>query len=193
MEKNSFQSSPIDIASCDRSFRREVNELSGENVGLCWHCRTCAGGCPYVKAMDYHPHAVFRLVQLGLRKEALESSTIWICVSCNTCSIQCPAAIDIPAIMDALRHIAVEEGVKIAQPEIVKFHEEVLGSIKKYGRTHKLEIMMRYKVRMRQWFQDMDLGFKMLARRKLDLTPSKIDRPEEVSRLFAGSAEDEKH
>jgi len=193
MEKNSLPSSLIDLKSCDRSFRHEVNERSGENVGLCWHCRTCAGGCPYVKAMDYHPHAVFRLVQLGLRKEALESSTIWICVSCNTCSIQCPAAIDIPAIMDALRHMALAEGVKIAQPEIVKFHEEVLGSIKRYGRTHKLEIMMRYKVRMRQWFQDMDLGLKMLARRKLDLTPSKIDRPEEVSRLFTGSAKDGKH
>jgi len=190
MEKNALPSTLIDLKSCDRSFHREVNERSGENVGLCWHCRTCAGGCPYVKAMDYHPHAVFRLVQLGLRKEALESSTIWICVSCNTCSIQCPAAIDIPAIMDALRHIAVEEGVKIAQPEIVKFHREVLGSIERYGRTHKLEIMMRYKVRMRQWFQDMDLGLKMLARRKLDLLPSKIDRLEEVSRLFTGSAKD---
>jgi len=192
MEKNALPSTLIDLKSCDRSFRHEVNERSGENVGLCWHCRTCAGGCPYVKAMDYHPHAVFRLVQLGLRKEALESSTIWICVSCNTCSIQCPAAIDIPAIMDALRHMAVEEGVKIAQPEIVKFHEEVLGSIERYGRTHKLEIMMRYKVRMRQWFQDMDLGLKMLSRRKLDLKPSKIDRPEEVSRLFTGSAKDGK-
>ena len=192
MEKNALPLTLIDLKSCDRSFHHEVNERSGENVGLCWHCRTCAGGCPYVKAMDYHPHAVFRLVQLGLRKEALESSTIWICVSCNTCSIQCPAAIDIPAIMDALRHMAVEEGVKIAQPEIVKFHEEVLSSIERYGRTHKLEIMMRYKVRMRQWFQDMDLGLKMLSRRKLDLTPSKIDRLEEVSRLFTGSAKDGK-
>ena len=193
MEKNALPSTWIDLESCDRSFRDEVNERSGENVGLCWHCRTCAGGCPYVKAMDYHPHAVFRLVQLGLRREALESSTIWICVSCNTCSIQCPVAIDIPAIMDALRHMAVEQGVKIAQPEILKFHEEVLDSIKRYGRTHKLEIMMRYKVRMRQWFQDMDLGLKMLSRRKLDLTPSRIHRVEEVSRLFAGSAKDGKH
>jgi heterodisulfide reductase subunit C len=193
MRKNTLPTTLIDLKSCDRSFRDEVNEQSGENVGLCWHCRTCAGGCPYVKAMDYHPHAVFRLVQLGLRKEALENSTIWICVSCNTCSIQCPAAIDIPAIMDALRHMAVKEGVKIAQPEIVKFHEEVLGSIERYGRTHKLEIMMRYKVRMRQWFQDMDLGLKMLARRKLDLKPSKINRPEEVSRLFTGFAKDGKY
>jgi heterodisulfide reductase subunit C len=140
-----------------------------------------------VGAMDYHPNALFRLVQLGLRREALESSTIWICVSCNTCCNECPMALDIPAIMDALRHMAIQEGWKISQPEIVKFHEEVLGSIRRYGRTHKLEIMMRYKVRMRQWFQDMDLGFKMLARRKLDLTPSRIDRLEEVTRVFADS------
>jgi len=163
MKKESPTSSPVDLNSCDRSFRREVNERSGENVNLCLHCRTCAGGCPYGKAMDYPPHAVFRLVELGLRREALESSTIWICVSCNTCSIQCPAAIDIPGIMDVLRHMALEEGVKIAQPEIVRFHEEVLGSIERYGRTHKLEIMLRYKLMMRQWFQDMDIGLKMLA------------------------------
>ncbi len=61
MEKNALPSTLIDLKSCDRAFSREVNERSGETVGLCWHCRTCAGGCPYVRAMDYHPHAVFRL------------------------------------------------------------------------------------------------------------------------------------
>jgi len=174
----------IDLREGDRSFPHEVNEHSGENVDTCLHCRTCAGGCPYVKAMDYPPHGVFRLVQFGLRNEALESSTIWICVNCNTCSIQCPEAIDIPAIMDVLRQMALEGGVKIAQPEIVRFHEEVLASIQRYGRTHKLEIMLRYKLRMRQWFKDMDIGLKMLARRKLDLRPSRIKRLGDMKRLF---------
>lgn len=184
MQEDKPISSAIDLNACDRSFRREVQERSGENPGLCLHCRTCAGGCPFAGAMDYAPHAVFRLVQLGLRREALECSTIWICVSCNTCSIQCPAAIDIPGIMDVLRHMSVEEGVKIAQPEIVRFHEEVLGSIERYGRTHKLEIMLRYKLRMKQWFQDMDVGLRMLARRKLDLRPSRIKAIAEMDRLF---------
>jgi hypothetical protein len=80
--------------------------------------------------------------------------------------------------------MAVKEKVKIAQPEIVGFHEEVMGSIERYGRTHKLEIMLRYKLRMRQWFQDMDIGLKMLARRKLDLRPSRIQGLAEMERLF---------
>ncbi len=169
----------------DRSFSAQVNSRSGENVGFCFQCRSCAGGCPYVEAMDYSPNAVLRLVQLGLRKEALECSTIWICVSCNTCSIQCPMAIDIPAIIDILRHMALEEGVNIAEPDILHFHEEVLHSIERYGRTHKLEIMLRYKVRLRQWFQDMDIGVKMLKKRKLDLKPSKIEAADEMRNIFA--------
>ncbi len=185
MEQKSLQRPNVDFIQCDRSFQREVNELSGENVGLCFHCRTCAGGCPYIEAMDYSPHGVLRLAQLGLRKEALESSTIWVCVACHTCSIQCPMAIDIAAIMDALRHMAITEGAKIAEPNILEFHKEVLNSIERYGRTHKLEIMLRYKLRMRQWFQDMDIGLKMLAKRKLDLMPSRVKEIEEMRDLFA--------
>jgi heterodisulfide reductase subunit C2 len=68
---------------------------------------------------------------------------------------------------------------------IVHFHEEVLHSIERYGRKHKLEIMLRYKVRLRQWFQDMDIGVKMLKKRKLDLKPSKIEAADEMSNIFA--------
>jgi heterodisulfide reductase subunit C len=60
----------------------------------------------------------------GLKKEALESSGIWICVGCNTGSIQCPNAMDIPAVNDALRELAIEEGVTPAEPNILAFHRE---------------------------------------------------------------------
>ena len=93
-------------------------------------------------------------------------------------------AIDIAAVMDALRSMALEEGVKPAEPGILDFHREVLGSIEKYGRTHKLEIMLRYKVHQRAWFSDMDVGLKMLAKRKLDLRPSRIGNARDLEKLF---------
>jgi heterodisulfide reductase subunit C len=86
--------------------------------------------------------------------------------------------------MDALRAMALHEGAKIAEPEILEFHKEVINSMERYGRTHKLEIMLRYKLRMREWFQDMDIGLKMLAKRKLDLMPSRVKGIEEVRGLF---------
>jgi hypothetical protein len=88
--------------------------------------------------------------------------------------------------MDALRQMAIEQGVKVSQPHILNFHKEVINSIRRHGRTHKLEIMMRYKLSRKDWFADMDVGLKMLQKRKLDLMPSKIDRISEIRKLYEG-------
>ncbi len=134
--------------------------------------------------MDYKPHEIIRLAQTGMKEDSMNASAPWICVGCNTCSINCPNAIDIPAVMDALRQMSMEEKEEVAEPSILKFHEAVLDSIRRYGRTHKLEIMMRYKLIQRDWFSDMDIGLKMLSKRKLDLMPSKIIKLQEVKKLF---------
>ena len=168
----------------DRDFAGEVNRRSHTDLNRCYQCRTCGNGCPFVEAMDYAPYQVIRLVQYGLRQQALECATIWICVSCHTCSSQCPNAIDIAAIMDTLRSLALEERAAIAIPDILAFHLEVLRSIERYGRAHKLGIMLRHKLLTGQWFKDVDVGLKMLAKRKLDLMPSRIKAIKEINRLF---------
>jgi len=162
----------------------EIKASSGINFNSCLHCKTCANGCPFLEGMDYAPNAVIRLIQFGMEEEALKCSTIWVCVGCNTCSSCCPMAIDIPAVMDGLRHKAIEQGVKIAEPDIMNFHTQVLNTVKKYGRTHKLEIMMRYKFKKMDLLSDMGIGLKMLKKRKLDLTPSKIQDKKAIEKIF---------
>jgi len=174
----------IDLNRMDTRFGAEVKRRSGVNFNACWHCKSCVNGCPFSQAMDYPPNGIIRLVQLGQKQQALQSSTIWICVGCNTCSIQCPNAIDIPGVNDTLREIAIEEGAAVAEPDIYNLHREVLHSIERYGRTHKLEIMMRYKLRKKDWLTDIVVGLKMLAKRKLDLLPSKIGDIGKIKRLF---------
>ncbi|WP_304511707.1 4Fe-4S dicluster domain-containing protein [Desulfobacula sp.] len=164
----------------------EIKASSGINFNACLHCKTCANGCPFLEGMDYAPNAVIRLIQFGMEEEALKCSTIWVCVGCNTCSSCCPMAIDIPAVMDGLRHKALEKGVKIAEPDVLNFHTEVLNTVKKYGRTHKLEIMMRYKLKKMDFFSDMGVGLKMLKKRKLDLTPSKVQDKKAIEKIFKG-------
>ena len=157
---------------------------AGTDIRRCFHCQSCGGGCPVSQAMAYRPNGVIRLLQLGRVREALQSSDIWYCIGCNTCSMACPQAIDIAAFMDVMRQMALEEGVPPAEPDILAFHREVVGSIHKYGRTHKLEIMMRYKLRQFDMFSDLDLGLKMLTKRKLDLLPSKIADQGIMKRIF---------
>ena len=64
---------PTDISHRDSNFIADVKRRSGENFDLCWHCQSCAGGCPFVSAMDYPPNRVIRLVQLRMKKEVLHS------------------------------------------------------------------------------------------------------------------------
>ena len=67
---------------------------SGTDFRRCFHCQSCGGGCPVSHAMTYRPNGIIRLIQLGLVREALQSSDIWLCIDCNTCSMVCPQAIE---------------------------------------------------------------------------------------------------
>ncbi|NOX32215.1 MAG: heterodisulfide reductase [Deltaproteobacteria bacterium] len=174
----------INLDGDHQAFAEEIKVRSGINFNTCLQCRSCTNGCPFLEGMDYAPNAVIRLVQLGLEDQVLQCSAIWVCVGCNTCCSFCPMAIDIPAVMDSLRHKALEKGIKIPESDILSFHTEVLNTVKKYGRTHKLEIMMRYKLKTMDLLSDMGVGLKMLKKRKLDLTPSKIQDKKAIEKIF---------
>ncbi len=174
----------VDINLLDRDFADEVERRSHAGLKRCYFCRTCGNGCPYVEAMDLPPYGIMRLVHYGLREEALAANTIWICVNCHTCSSQCPMAIDIAAMMNTLCQMALEEGIQVPAQDILNFHLEVVRSIERHGRTHKLGIMLRLKLLTGEWFKDVDIGMKLLAKRKLDLRPSRIRALKEIHRLF---------
>jgi len=178
--------SPAAITEAERplSFLETVRERSGTEISRCYQCQACGVGCPFVTAMDYRPNQVIRLVQFGMRQAALQSKTIWVCVGCHTCSSNCPMDIDIAAIMDTLRLMSVEEGMPIGKPNIIDFHEEVLRSLEKYGRAHKLGIMLGYKKHQGGWLSDLDVGLRMLAKRKLELFPSRVKASQEIAELF---------
>ena len=163
---------------------RDIKERSGINFNACLHCRTCTNACPFTEGMDYPPNVLLRLIQMGQEQTALESATIWVCTGCNTCCSFCPMAIDIPAVMDGLREMALEQKRKISEPDILNFHQEVLNTVEKYGRTHKLEIMLRYKLKKKDYLSDMGVGLKMLRKRKLDLLPSKIRDKDAMGKIF---------
>ena len=187
------QDSVIDADDLDPGFASEVRQRSGVEFSACYHCSGCVGVCHFSHAMDYPPNRMVRLIQLGMRKEALGSSAIWLCVGCNTCSHHCPMRVDMPAIMDALRQMAIEEGVTPAEPNVLHFHRDLLRSVKRYGRTHKLEIMVRYKIRNLDFFSDMGVGAKLFTRGKIDVIPSRTKAIDQVRAAFDADKGDSRH
>ena len=169
----------------DTNLLKIVNHVSRQKIGMCWHCSTCSGGCPFVNHMDILPNHVIRLVQLGQREDALRCRTIWLCVGCHTCSCECPNLIDIAAVMDVLRQLAIHDGVRVPEKDIYRFHKHIHHSIRRHGRLHKLEALMRFKLSPAHLFSDLPTGVKMLSKGKLELMPSNVEAKEELDRIFS--------
>ena len=74
----------------DAAFTAEVEAQSGQNVSTCYQCGNCTAGCPAGFVYDRQVNQIMRGVQLGLKDEVLNSRSIWLCLSCSTCSLRCP-------------------------------------------------------------------------------------------------------
>lgn len=86
-------------------------------------------------------------------------------------------------MMDALREMALEEGVVVGEPDIWAFHREFLKQVDKRGRVYELEFMARFKLSTMNLFQDMGAGMKMLLKGRLELLPKTVHKLEEIRRI----------
>ncbi len=107
----------LDRTKVRGEFGLQVDELSGQHLFACYQCGNCSSGCPLAQEMDILPSRIIRLAQLGQKEEIIQSKTIWICASCFQCTVRCPKGIDIQAVMDTLRQIALDEGVDHFGPD----------------------------------------------------------------------------
>ena len=175
--------------SCDLSFAQEVKEKSQAHLERCYQCLACSSGCPVAYAMDYAPNQLIRMVQLGLKDRVLNSSTIWLCASCETCATRCPNDIEIVRVMDILREIALREG-RTQTTKLPLFHSTFLSGIKSLGKVHELSLILFYMLKsgdifkFKDLFNYMILGLKMFLKGKLVIPPSRIKGVGEVKRIF---------
>ena len=168
-------------------FRNAILSVSGEDVSKCIQCGKCSAGCPISPEMDLQPNQVLRLIQMNDRDTVLRSSTLWLCASCQTCSVRCPDSIDIAKIMDALRKLSLEAGVTPGEEKVVKFDEIFLDTVRKRGRVHELELVMRYNLACRRPFKDAHLGPMMFSRGKLSLLGHRIKGVDKIKEIFKSS------
>ena len=169
----------------DSSFLEAVKQKSGEDLSLCYQCLKCTAGCPTAPYMDIRPNNIIRMIQMGMKREVLESSAIWLCVYCQTCGTRCPNEIHIGTLMDALREMAVEEGVPAKEKNIHLFHEAFIKSVRRGGRAHEVTMLMEYMLRSRDLMADsLFPGMILFLKGKFPLLPSFIKGKEEMKKIF---------
>ena len=167
------------------NFLAEVNKkIHGVPLQSCYHCRKCTAGCPVASHMEYNPNKVIKMIQNGKREQVLNSKTIWLCLSCETCITRCPNQVDIARMMDVLRQMAIEEGVGAREKNILKFHEAFLAGIKRGGRINEPMMMVEYKLKSGDLFSDAVAGVEMFAKGKLSILSPRTKDMKSVKDIF---------
>jgi len=156
------------------SFLEDVIKASNVDIQACYQCQKCSAGCPVVAAMDIMPNQVVRQIQYGRREKA----------SCHTCSVRCPNDIDIAKVMDTLRHLSLQSGLKAGEAEIPIFHAVFLDTIKATGRIHELSLILRFKLKTRDFLKDAALGWEMFRRGKIKMLPQSFTGSREIKEIF---------
>jgi heterodisulfide reductase subunit C len=141
----------------------------------CIQCGTCGGSCPSAQDMDHSPRQIFAMIKAGMRKEVLESSTPWVCVSCYNCVVRCPQKVKITDLMYTLKNMAVKAKMykDTTAPE---FSQTFVVMVENFGRSFELGLATRYFLR----YQPMrlpgmaPLGLGMLSKKRMDFRPHRI-------------------
>ena len=152
-------------------------------VPACYQCRRCTNGCPLTFAMDIYPDRVIQLVNLGQMERVLQCNTIWVCSACETCTTRCPNEVDIAGVMDNLKEMAMDAGIRPSQGSTLAFHEAFLRDIEKRGRIFEGGMMQGYmlrsgeifrKMRDRSIVEDIRMGLRLLKKGRMPIIPEGI-------------------
>lgn len=119
------------------------------------------------------------------------SSSIWLCLFCETCALRCPQEIDIPKVMESLRQLAIIEKSEPAEREVDLFHRLFLQIVRRWGRMYETGLAVGQNLCSRHLFANVALLPAMLSKGKLPLRPPRNKGSAEIRGMFSRAAEAE--
>ena len=171
----------------DRGFAYEVASIpGGEGIFECLQCGSCSGICPIAMYMDYTPRRLMNMVREGFKNEVLHSRTVWLCTSCYSCTVNCPAGIHITDVMYALKRLAIKEGTHPRWFPIPVLAHEFLKNIRRTGRNNELAVVVGLALRTNplKLLKMGPIGLKLLRTGRISIGGEKVREPQALADLL---------
>jgi len=137
--------------------------------------------------MDHPPRKIIAMVKNGFADEALRSLTIWLCPSCYTCQVRCPAKIKITDVMYALKRKAIQKKVYPSRFSIPVLDREMSRIIAKHGRNSELWLILGLYLKSRNPFGMLrmaPLGLKLMKTGRMSLRRESIKNKKQLKSLL---------
>ncbi len=151
-------------------------------AGACFQCRLCTAVCPVAAWADHPPHRIVKWAGENELDRAADTSMIWICASCLTCTARCPNNVPVAELMDVLKQRALKDGREIPERDVLTAHSAFLKTIRRWGRLHELSMISGYKLRSGHLFQDVILGLVLFLRGKIRIFPERAELPDTTNK-----------
>jgi heterodisulfide reductase subunit C len=166
------------------SLSRIVEKKAEVSLEKCYQCKKCSVGCPVADRTQSHPFEIIRRLQLGAGYELLQTDLVWTCLSCDTCYARCPNEINFPAVIDALRAVALESGATRPEGNTPLFNRLFLNTVKTFGRAYDLQMIGLYKMMTGKILPDMEKFPTMIKKGKIALLPPSGADKSKLKRIF---------
>ena len=94
-------------------FLKNLKQKDYFNATECFNCGTCTALCPM--GIEILPRELFRYVLIGAEEKIVErSDTIFSCLLCKMCEVNCPQGVKIAENIRTLRWYLTERIYKIS-------------------------------------------------------------------------------
>jgi heterodisulfide reductase subunit C len=171
---------------------RRVRELPhGEKINECIQCGTCSASCPTSGAMEYGPREIIAALRAGMLERVLRSNTVWLCASCYSCVVRCPANIPFTDIMYELKRLGVKYGIypkKTTNAAMANSFSEVID---RHGRNSDTKLILKYYTRTGLWkiLGQMGLASKLFFKGRMDIFTKTIKGLDGLQKMMAAAEE----
>ena len=166
----------------------------GEKIKQCIQCGTCSASCPSSAAMEYSPLEIVAALRAGMLDRVLNSTTAWLCVSCYSCTVRCPAGIPFTDVMYELKRLDVDKGLSkdTAGPKMARAFAETVDD---HGRNIETKLMRKYYLSLGlltgllKGLSQVSLVLRMMKRGRLELRTHTIKGLDGLRKMMAAIEE----
>jgi len=158
----------------------------GEKIKECIQCGTCSASCPSAAAMQYSPREIIAALRAGMLDRVLDSNTVWMCVSCYSCTVRCPAGIPFTDVMYELKRLEVDKGLS-RDSHAESMARAFAETVDRHGRNAESELLRKYYLRTNplKALGQVSLALKLLRRGRLEMLPRKIKGLDALHKMMA--------
>jgi len=121
--------------------------------------------------MDLKPAQVMHSIRLGREQAVLNSSAIWLCVGCETCSARCPQGVEPAAAINAARLMAMKQGIPPQIKEVEIYYRGFVDNMRLNGKIHDASVAGITQLLTGQLVENLPLAWKLFKRGRVKPPP----------------------